>query len=77
MSIPTTPIPIEKYEQLGGEIYVTFDLIEEYHTAEGAARFHRFADEATMLIVERKSAYFPSDYERWIAAGLPDGSSGD
>jgi hypothetical protein len=77
MSIPETPIPKEEYKRLGDEIYVTDSLLEKYHTAEGAARFRGWAIQATMLFVERESVYFPADYEKWIAAGLPERSSAD
>ncbi|MBT4864216.1 MAG: hypothetical protein HON53_03720 [Planctomycetaceae bacterium] len=77
MSVPETSIPPEEYEQFGSETYVTDALVEKYHTAEGAAGFRRWSMQATQLLVRGQSVYFPADYERWIAAGLPDGLPGD
>jgi|GEM_PF-1497063 hypothetical protein len=73
MSVPERVIPPEEYERLGDETYVTDSLVEKYHRAEGAARFRKWAIQTTQLLVRDQSAYFPADYERWIAAGLPDG----
>jgi hypothetical protein len=77
MSIPEIRIPKEEYERFGDELYVTDSLVEKYRSAEGAARFRRWAIQSKQLLVRGQSVYFPVDYERWIAAGLPDGSPGD
>ena len=72
MSIPADPIPEEKYEQHGDSVYVTDTLIEQYHTADGLARFHQWASSNTLQLICGKSVYFPADYKRWINLGLPD-----
>jgi hypothetical protein len=49
--------------------------VEKYHTAEGAARFRKWAMQTTQLLVRRQSVYFSADYEKRIAVQLPDGSA--
>jgi hypothetical protein len=77
MAIPETPIPETEYERMSGQTYVTDSLLEQYHTTEGAGRFRRWSIQATQMLIHGKSVYFPADYEKWIAAGLPDESSAD
>lgn len=58
------PAEYKKAEGVGD--YVTWDQVENYHTADEAAVFNTWMDGQTVAVVNGEPAIYTEDYERWL-----------
>jgi len=72
--LSTRRIPPEEFkEDVDSSIpYITFEMIEKYHTKEEVERFRKFMTGQTVTGVgkDNECGIFVCDYERWINEGM-------